>query len=572
MNNISAMTSFSIDEFKTSSPILSELISIAKTSPRKKILHYWNAKSEKFQSLSWQEYIYRIQILCLGFQKIGINSNSKVLIVAPTGLEWDLSEKACYGLFANIVALDSGTPLTSVKEALEITNPDFIISTHDFINSLIKIRYPKENKITFINISINKSSEDFKDANKSSPFFDWHNLANCDDTKEQLNNCNKQNMLQQTGDEAATIVFTSGTSGKIKAVSYSQNQILNACKEIIRHEGGLGPKKRLLAWLPMAPLFQRVVNLCGLLMQTEIYFFYPPQEVMKALKIVRPDFFIAVPRFYEKLQQELEVIPPYLKKIFVKLYLRRLFPRDVILLSGSAALKKETRDFFESCESKIFEAYGLTECILPIALSTPKASKAGSVGHPLAANKIIFDDENQILVKGPYVASGYLNHDIESQQRWTQDNFFKTGDIGEVTEEGYLFLKGRKSYLLKLSNGKKVMRAKIEQTFQFKDAVDSFCVFGNEKPYLVGLLSLSKIPDNKETWTIKLEQYLQNFNKALPNYEQVHKLVILTRPLLVQSQELTVNLKTRYDFIENEFKEQFDSLYKNKNIHITWTT
>jgi long-chain acyl-CoA synthetase len=310
------------------------------------------------------------------------------------------------------------------------------------------------------------------------------------------------------------------------------------------------------------------------LLGSQIYYFYPPKEIAQALRKVRPTFFVAVPRFYEKLYHEIQskierskFLPKRIQKLLERWALQRLFPMGAILLSGSAALSTDTQKFFERSGLKILEAYGLTECLLPIAISTPRANRSGSVGKLLYGNQWMLDAESQLLVKGEFLANGYVDG---SADRWRSDGYFETGDLISLDAEGFVFIKGRKAFVLKLSTGKKVMRTQIESRFQFRENVDQFCIFGNDKPYLIGLLSLQKAGVSEE-WLKQLRSYLVEFNSQVPSHEQVWKVLILDRPLSLAADELTVNLKLRYNKIEEKFKVDLNRLYGDPKPEVlTW--
>jgi long-chain acyl-CoA synthetase len=301
-----------------------------------------------------------------------------------------------------------------------------------------------------------------------------------------------------------------------------------------------------------------------------------------------------VPRFYEKLARDLESTVqkwgPWgtslqalgLHRWLLCLLLRRLFggPKP-FLLSGSAALKPEVADFFNRHGVRLGEAYGLTECLLPVAITTPQSHRPGSCGKPLAANDLRVDRHGEITLGGPFVATRYHGDSGPAPEGGSVEGRLNTGDLGFLDEEGFLFLKGRRSHLIKLSTGRKIHRQSIEAFFHFDPPADQFLVFGNERPFLVGLLTLQRpLTSRSERRELEgalrrqlegaIQHHWRAINATLSPHEQVRKLALLPRPLSLASGELTVNLKIRYGAIEQRWSQEFASLWEQRGPEILW--
>jgi long-chain acyl-CoA synthetase len=200
----------------------------------------------------------------------------------------------------------------------------------------------------------------------------------------------------------------------------------------------------------------------------------------------------------------------------------------------------------------ILEAYGLTECILPVAMSTLASHRAGSVGLPLKQNQLSFSADNEICLKSHFVSGDF------------QDGrgVLHTGDIGFLDRDGFLHLKDRQARIIKLSTGRKIFRSPIENKFFFDENIDHFLVFGNEMPFLVGLITLQKGFFPSVDWKERLNRYIQKFNASLNSYEQVRDFVLVERPLSLEREELTPNLKVKYEMVEKNFAPQLEQAWK----------
>jgi long-chain acyl-CoA synthetase len=233
-----------------------------------------------------------------------------------------------------------------------------------------------------------------------------------------------------------------------------------------------------------------------------------------------------------------------------------------LLISGSAAAPIWVLEFFDAIGMPILEAYGVTENAVPVAANTPAHRRLGSVGRPLAPNVVRISDEGEVLVKGPSVFSGYL--DDPNVARFTADGYYRTGDTGQLDPDGYLFLTGRATDVIKTSTGRRISPAGIEDHYRQSRYIDQIFVIGNDRPYLVALIAVNRAAVEAQPATavhdlIKLE--LDNLGQGLSQHERIRAFAVLDEPASLESGELTTTLKPRRSRIESRRRETIDQLY-----------
>jgi long-chain acyl-CoA synthetase len=204
------------------------------------------------------------------------------------------------------------------------------------------------------------------------------------------------------------------------------------------------------------------------------------------------------------------------------------------MVSGSAPLPPAVMQFFEAAGLLILEAYGFSENIVPIAVNRPADYRAGSVGKPLPPNEVRLAVDGEVLVRSPGLFSGYENGATAAQ---LVDGFYATGDFGEFDGDGFLFLRGRKSELLKTSTGRRIAPSRIELLLRQIPGVDQALAFGDGREVLVGMLALEPGQATQE-----VARAVQSVNERLADYERIRGLLLLRRGLTVASGELTSNL------------------------------
>jgi long-chain acyl-CoA synthetase len=422
---------------------------------------------------------------------------------------------------------------------------------------------------------------------------------------------------EPTARDPAALVYTSGTTGEPKGIEYTHGQLMMACRSILEEFPGLGKANTVLCWLPMGPLFQRMMNLVASASGATTCFVEDPREIMERIREVKPTVFVAVPRFYEKLhegiqarlcgqprwQQRLveaamraglersrrqrtgDVIPPALRirhALLDRLVLRQI--RAVMggrikwMISGSAPMAPWLLEFFHGVGLLVLEAYGLSENPVPIAANRPHAYRFGSVGRPFRMNELRIAEDGELLVKGPGVFRAYYREGRPAD-RFTPDGYYHTGDFARLDEDGFLFLVGRKSEIIKTSTGRRISPAQVEAVYRRSPYLDEVVVVGNSRKHLAALVTLNapavqtvleragiRLPSRIELATLPfvrelIGRELVQHGRTLSAHEQVRAFEILPEPLSIAAGELTTTLKPRRDQIEARHRELIERLY-----------
>jgi long-chain acyl-CoA synthetase len=412
------------------------------------------------------------------------------------------------------------------------------------------------------------------------------------------------------------MIFTSGTTGRPKAIEYTHAQLMIACQAI--HD--TIPRVRVgdptLCWLPMAHLFQRMMNLVAIAQGATIYFVEDPRNVARCAAEVHPTALIGVPRFYEKLHAAIEQrilgmpaggqrlvraafdaakrvrqsagqgrgigrIARFKHRLLDRLVLARirasLGTRIQFMVTGSAPISQPHLEFFADLGWMLLEAYGISENAIPMAANRPGNVRFGSVGIPLQQNEIRIAEDGEILVRGPGLFNGYWG-EPRDDELFTHDGYFRTGDIGCLDDDGYLYLKGRKSEMLKTSTGRKIFPASVEAVYQEHPLIDRMVVFGQSRPYLVGLVEVNEQELRRElslgnstagiAALVNDPRVLDSVGAAvekqgeqLAPYQRVAQFTLIPRRLEVARGELTPNLKLRRDIVVTMFAHEIDHMY-----------
>ncbi len=243
-------------------------------------------------------------------------------------------------------------------------------------------------------------------------------------------------------------------------------------------------------------------------------------------------------------------------------------------LSGGAGLKREVKEFFHRHGVLIIEGYGLTECSPTLTLNRPDAFRFDSVGKPIPSVELKLADDGEILARGPSIFGGYHKDPQATRDAFTEDGWFKTGDVGRFTEDGFLQIIDRKKDILVTAGGKNVPPANIELRFADDPLVAHVVVYGEGKRYLVAGIWLNadlvdtqlaargvKPESRGEALRTLVEESVARVNAELASHESLKKFAIMDRPLTIDAGLLTPTLKVRRKRVYEAFREHFEALY-----------
>ncbi len=376
-------------------------------------------------------------------------------------------------------------------------------------------------------------------------------------------------------DALATIRYTSGTTGEPKGVmfNYSQLKWMGEVLTNLLSWRDRNREMRYLSFLPMSHVVEGILAAYApycMLCRAKIYYLNDFQMLTQALPQVRPTVFFSVPRFYEKLWEQIEQNPlgrQYLKMSdgWLRKVVGRLLRHAVLrkagldkcsqLLVGSAPISEELLYHFRSLGIEIYNAYGQTEAPL-ITLNRLGRNVIPSIGTPLPETTVTTASDGELIVTGPQVAMGYYRLTTDT----FQDGCLHTGDLGSVDEKGNIYIRGRKKDMLITSYGKNINCTKIEQRLCDISCVEHAVLVGEQRPFCTALLWTNGTTDT-------LAADIEHMNSQLSHPEQVKRYQIVTTPLSIGRGELTPNLKVKRNVVLEHYQQEIANLYHTETAH-----
>ncbi len=387
----------------------------------------------------------------------------------------------------------------------------------------------------------------------------------------------EQTMRGVSLDRAAMMLYTSGTSGNPKGVPLSHRNVavngadwLRACAPLLR-ESAVD-----LLWLPMSHIFGFGEACLGNTLGFTSYL-CDPRSVMEKLPEVRPHVFMSVPSVWEKLAtgaMTAESAEGRAEK------LRALTGGNLeFCLSGGAGLKREVKEVFHAAGVLIIEGYGLTETSPTLTLNRPDAFRFDSVGKPFPSVEVRLAEDGEILAKGPSVFGGYHKDAAATAEAFTSDGWFKTGDVGRFTDDGFLQIIDRKKDILVTAGGKNIAPANIELRFADDPFIAHVVVYGDGQRYLVAGVwiaeevlraHLATLPGaagtSGDAFAAAAREWvagrIEKVNAQLASYETIKRFHVMTQPLTVEGGLLTPTLKVRRKRVYEAFRAELEGLYR----------
>lgn len=334
-------------------------------------------------------------------------------------------------------------------------------------------------------------------------------------------------------EDIATIIFTSGTTGKSKGVMLTQNNLASNVNSV---DYTTEPGSVVLSVLPIHHAYCLVMDwLKGFSLGATICINDSLLHMVKNMSVFKPDVMLMVPLMLETIYKRLSAADPAIPK---KLLGDNVFgPNLKIIFTGGAHLDTFYIEKFAEYGVEVYEGYGMSECSPVISSNTEKEHKAGSIGKPLSNVEISFDD-GEILVKGTSVMKGYYKMPEETAQT-LKDGWLHTGDKGYMDEDGYLFINGRVKNLIILSNGENISPEEIENKLALGELVGEVIVTGENNGLTARIYPEQEIVAAKgldeEAVRTELQAFLDKYNKSQPTYRQITGLVVRKNPFIRSS-------------------------------------
>lgn len=412
----------------------------------------------------------------------------------------------------------------------------------------------------------------------------------------------------------ATLIYTSGTTGRPKGCMLTHGNFMfelgvatDILDDLFDDDGG-----STLLFLPLAHIFARVIQVGCVKRRVRLAHSSDIKNLVADLASYQPTFILAVPRVFEKVfnTASQRAVADGHGKVFdngVKtaiaysraldrsgagplLRLRHaLFERLVFAklraalggrteyaLSGGAPLGERLAHFFRGIGLPVLEGYGLTETTAALTVNLPGAQRIGTVGRPLSGTSVRVDDDGELLFRGGQVFTGYWRNDDATREAFDDDGWYRTGDVGEIDDDGYVRITGRKKEILVTAGGKNVAPAVLEDRIRAHALVSQAMVVGEGKPFVGALVTLdrdalpgwlertgkkSAKPDDPDL-VAEIQAAIDDANSAVSRAEAIRKFAILADDWTEETGELTPTLKLKRNVVMRAFHDQVEALYQ----------
>ncbi|MGW1201430.1 AMP-dependent synthetase/ligase [Streptomyces cyaneofuscatus] len=579
---------------------------------------------DDWKSLSWGQAAKRVYAIAAGLIALGVQPEERVALSSATRVEWILID---LGVMCAGAATTTVYPSTNAEEsAFILADSESRILIAEDAEQLAKARERRTELPDLAHVVvIDPAGVEPAEGDPEGWIITLDDLeARGDELLAKTPDAVTDRVSAITADQLATLIYTSGTTGRPKGVRLPHDNWSYMAKATVA-TGLITAEDVQYLWLPLAHVFGKVLTSGQIEVGHVTAIDGRIDKIIENLPVVQPTYMAAVPRIFEKVyngvaskaragggakykifQWAAGVGREYAKvsqdnfrrtgkasvpfalgakhKVADTLVFSKI--RDAFggrlraCISGSAALAPDIGYFFAGAGVHILEGYGLTESSAASFVNPGEAYRTGTVGKPLPGTEVRIADDGEILLRGPGIMQGYHNLPEKTEEVLESDGWFHTGDIGELSADGYLRITDRKKDLIKTSGGKYVAPAEVEG--QFKAVcpfVSNILVHGADRNFCTALIALDGPTilnwaaenglEGKEyadvvaaPQTVELiDGYVQRLNEGLQRWQTIKKFRLLPRDLDVEHGELTPSLKLKRPVVEREYQGLIDEMY-----------
>lgn len=554
---------------------------------------------------TWHPYsaqVFRDMVIDLakGLVGLGVNKGDSVAIVSRTRWEWTALDMAIMSIGALTVPVYETNSASQVSWIFNDSKVTLAIAEDD--GQRDKIESVRDEVPTLRNVFVIEAGglnaiKTYGESVTDAEFWEYKEASH--------------------GDDRATIVYTSGSTGTPKGVELTHRNfaflVLSALQYMPR--AGAWPNRRLLLFLPLSHVFARFLEFFSFGGTISLALSSNMKTMVKDFETFGPTLLLAVPRVYEKVynaasqragtgfagkmfmraaenarewskaEQKGEQLPIagriahafYEQVVYKKI--RTIFgPNADFVITGGAPMDSELSHFFNGIGMPVLEGYGMTETCGPVCVSLPEDNRIGTIGMPMCGITAGIAEDGELVVKGPLVCKGYHNNPEVTTQQIT-DGWLHTGDLGDISEDGFISITGRKKDLIITAGGKNVSPGLLEASVMTSPVVNQCLVIGDKKPFVAALVTLDLADANKwlESQGAKPEPDLASLaknaivhaeveravnaaNEGVSRAESIRKFEILPDEFTEANGMLTPSLKTRRAQIVEHYRELIDNV------------
>ena len=545
------------------------------------------------------EFLAQVRAAAKGLAAAGIEAGDRVALLSKTRYEWTLLDYAIWFAGAVSVPIYETSSASQIQWILQDSGARAIIAENaDHIARVAEVRgeLPDLNHVWSIDDNavevLTSLGGDVSDAEL------------------------EKRRTTATPLDLATLIYTSGTTGRPKGCMVTHGNFMFELGVAVEELDELfaGTNASTLVFLPLAHVFARILQIGAIKARARIGHTPDTTNLMADLQSFRPTFLLAVPRVFEKVfntasqnaaadgkgrifDRAADVAIAYSRgldagrvplgvrlqhAIFSKLVYRKLLAalggQCGYAISGGAALGERLGHFFRGVGITVLEGYGLTETTAALSVNLPAATKIGTVGRPFPGTSVRVAEDGELLFRGGQVFAGYWNNEEATAETLQPDGWFHTGDLGEVDEEGFIKITGRKKEIIVTAGGKNVAPAVLEDRLRAHYLVSQCLVVGDGQPFIAALVTID--PETFPRWAeangktgsiadhvddadlrAEIQAAIDDANLAVSKAESIRSFRILAVDWTEEDGLLTPSLKLKRHEVVREFRSEIDALY-----------
>ena len=554
-----------------------DAVSAGRTNPA-----YLVEGPDGWHEVSWEEAGRAVDEIANGLLALGVRKGNAFGILAQTSLEWSLFDYALARIGAIGAAIYANNSPKDCRYVLEHS---------DAVGVLVEDEEQRA-KIADLGLPHVISFAELDDLRARGREFAGGNPKALADAEAAIDE-----------EDLFTFIYTSGTTGPPKAcmIRHRNYYEMAACTEHV--EGFAISDDVMLLYLPLAHNFGRLMHLLGAFIGFTIAFCPDPLRIAEALTAVRPTIVPSVPRLYEKVhtgvvakfdeatglrrrlidwavrtgrqastyRQRGDSLPPGLavrhaiadRLVYSKVK-KRLGGRWRLGVSGGAPLAKEIGELFHALDILIIEGWGLTECTTAASVNRPNRLRFGTVGPPLPGFEVRAAEDGELLIRSETIFAGYYKDDEATREVLGDDGWLRSGDLGEIDEDGFVKITDRKKDILVTAGGKNVAPQNLENALKTAPLVSQALVVGDRRPYVAALITIDPaVAEGLSSGQVqeRVQGIVDGANADLSRFEQIKRFAILPREFSAEEDEVTPTLKLKRRVCAQHFSAEIEALY-----------
>jgi len=560
----------------------------------------------EWQTTTWRQYRDEVRGAARGFIELGLEPGRGVAILGGNRPEWfvaDLAAIAAGGLPTGIYTTSTPEQCRYIADHAEAAV--VVVDSREHLEKFLEVR-PALSRLRAI-VAMDEA------APGGEGVLPWRELLARGNSVPETEL--DRRLAAQKPEDVCTLIYTSGTTGTPKGVMLTHRNVTwTAARvaDLVRLRAG----DRVISYLPLSHIAEQVVSLHGpMAFGASTSFAESLEKLGEGMREVRPTFFFAVPRVWEKVQAAVQTAgaqaSPRRRRIaawargvglragyaeqqgrsrpwtyrladrlvFSKVRARLGLDQADMCAVSSAPIALETLEFFLSLGIPIYEVYGMSECTGPATISLPGRYRTGRAGFAIPGTELRTAEDGEILIRGPHVFKGYYKDDEATRETLDAEGWIHSGDVGEIDADGFLRVTDRKKELIITSGGKNIAPQHLEGRLKQIPAVSQAVAIGDRRPYVVALLTLDPGRVAEEAamagssarttaeaarcpvFKAHIEKQVEEVNRGLARFESIKKFDLLSRELSVDEGELTPTLKLRRRAIHEKYRDAIAALY-----------